>query len=134
MPTKRKKTVKRRKMRGGRLKENDRNAMKENDRNRFKENNLAPAYIDNQRAILNTIKHNPVIPLAVPNYPSTGSVPLFDRIRGFLKKGKYISKTARSLGAHGIADFAEQYGYGKRRKKRKTKKTTKRKTRRKTTK
>lgn len=123
------KTTRRKRQRGGKLKENDRNMVRENDRNRFKENYVPAGYVTDQRNILASIpKSIPAIPVAMNHpaaYPVTGKVPLLDRLRGFLKQGRYISKAARSLGAHGVADTISQYGYGTRRRKRRARKTRK---------
>lgn len=90
--------------------------VRENDRNRFKENYVPAGYVTDQRNILASIpKSIPAIPVAMNHpaaYPVTGKVPLLDRLRGFLKQGRYISKAARALGAHGAADAISQYGYG----------------------
>lgn len=57
-----------------------------------------------------------VVNISALPYRVTGSVPLLDRVRGALKRSQIISKTARKLGANRIADYASQYGYGKRKK------------------
>ncbi len=49
----------------------------------------------------------------IPAYPTSGTVPFFDRIRGALKRTKIISRGARALGASRVANYAEQYGYGR---------------------
>jgi hypothetical protein len=51
-------------------------------------------------------------------YPVTGSVPFIDRARGYLKRTKIISRGARKLGLNRVADFAEQRGYGRKRRSR----------------
>jgi hypothetical protein len=60
-----------------------------------------------------------IVNIPAINYPVTGSVPLIDRARGYLKRTQIISRTARKLGANKVANFAEQYGYGRKKKRRK---------------
>lgn len=54
-----------------------------------------------------------IVNVAAMPYQVTGNVPLFDRIRGALKRSQVISKTARKLGATRLANFAESHGYGR---------------------
>jgi hypothetical protein len=109
----------RRRMRGGRgieLGENNINALKENNINaRHLQTGQANLVIDK---ILAAAKPplQPLGQIVQPvNYPNTGKVPLFDRVRGYLKRTRVISRTARTLGANRIADLAAHHGYGKRR-------------------
>jgi hypothetical protein len=119
--------VVRRRMRGGRgieLGENNINALKENNINAMKENNINARHLQTGQINLVIDKilaaaKPPLQPLGQivqpVNYPNTGKVPLFDRVRGYLKRTRVISRTARTLGANRIADLAAHHGYGKRR-------------------
>lgn len=124
MPRKSKarKPVKRhRRMRGGYLSsslgENNLNALNqisigENNLNAIKQLEMPKPPLQPTGQVVN-IPFVPHYPAAIP-YPVTGTVPFIDRVRGYLKRSKIISKTARALKANRIADFADQRGYGRR--------------------
>lgn len=108
-----------RRMRGGyipsSLGENNINALQ---RISVGENNLAAiAALQHPKPPMQPLGQVVNIPSPIVNipYPITGNVPFFDRVRGALKRSKIISRGARALGAHGVARYADQFGYGRKR-------------------
>jgi hypothetical protein len=119
MPRKRKAGAprrRRRRMRGGRLTDLGQNNIDALNRISVGENNLAAIQqLEMPKPPMQPLGQVPNLGMINVGQIANSQPPLLDRVRGYLKRTKVISRGARKLGLSGVADFAEQRGYGRRR-------------------